>query len=208
MMTPSTPENPVNIEDWEKWFPEFETRGDPQLEKMKQESLRFGREAFDWQSCRTTRDNPYPTRKSEFKPRWLSLLGTSGTGKTMLARQVGRRLGYSVFKLWLDIAASVRAGNHQEFLDLCDKDILIVDDVFSEYRTEYSDAKLCEFFIRREYKWTMITANVSMEAIAEKYDQRIASRMIRHSSVVVDVDLPDWNLRAASNLNQVAPTTA
>jgi len=202
-MTPSTPENPVSIEDWEKWFPEFQTCGDKQLEKMKQESLRFGREAFDWMDCRRTHnayslDHP---RKSKFKPRWLSLLGSSGTGKTMLAKKVASRVPLCNFELWLDIAASVRGGEHDQFLSLCDEDFLVVDDVFSEYRTEFSDAKLCEFFTRREYKWTMITANVSMETIAEKYDQRIASRMIRHGSVVVDVDLPDWNLRAACPQN-------
>jgi hypothetical protein len=62
-----------------------------------------------------------------------------------------------------------------------------------------SASKLYDVLESRLGKWTVLTANVSLSQIGELLDPRIASRMIRNNSVVVDVNLPDWNLRDISN---------
>lgn len=88
----------------------------------------------------------------------------------------------------------LREGEYRWFEDLCEERLLILDDIGSEYQTGFVAAKLYELLSLRVQKWTVITANLSTEQLSE-VDARIASRMIRGYSVVVDVDVPDFNLR-------------
>lgn len=44
-------------------------------------------------------------------------------------------------------------------------------------------------------KWTIITSNKTLEQIGADIDTRIASRMIRDGSEVVEVELTDYSLR-------------
>src|ERR1041385_4613903 len=62
--------NPASTKAWER-FNDFQTLGDPQLQSMKYEGWRFLHDI-----------------RHDMQPRWLSLLGTSGAGKTMIARIV------------------------------------------------------------------------------------------------------------------------
>src|SRR3954469_8413935 len=64
--------DPANTRAWEK-FNDFQTFGDPQLEHMKREAASF-----------------IDDMANDRHPRWLSLLGTSGAGKTMLAKTIWR----------------------------------------------------------------------------------------------------------------------
>lgn len=41
----------------------------------------------------------------------------------------------------------------------------------------------------------LFTANLSLSDIEQRIDTRVASRMIRNGSTVVDVNVPDFNLR-------------
>ncbi len=68
-----TRDDPRNTRTWGK-FSEFKTLDDPSLLKMKVEAARFA----------------YDMLKGRASPRWLSLLGTSGAGKTMLAKIIAR----------------------------------------------------------------------------------------------------------------------
>lgn len=126
--------------------------------------------------------------------RWLSLLGTSGAGKTMLAREIMHQT-QGRFRAWTRVITWTREGDHRMFEDLMREPVVCIDDVGGEYATDYSRAKLYEFLSEREKMWTVITANLSLEQVGNMLDARIASRMIRHGSVVVDVDVPDFNLR-------------
>ena len=49
-------------------------------------------------------------------------------------------------------------------------------------------ASLYDLLNSRLGRWTVITSNVNLQGIAEDIDGRIASRMIRGGSVVVEVD--------------------
>lgn len=113
----------------------------------------------------------------------------------MLAKIIRDRTG-GIFLKWTKVARWIREGEHRLFYDLCnEKRCVVLDDIGSEYGTDYTRSKLYEFLSEREGKWTVITANLSLEQIGEKMDTRIASRMIRGDSVVVDVNVPDFNLR-------------
>jgi DNA replication protein DnaC len=230
----------VNTEGWEKWFPEFQTLGDPQLEWMKQEAVRFVREVIsDWsEQDRETEalqerykdealaklrelreqiktgqipanfseqleqqkaDYFEKTSEKKLRGRWLTFLGKSGAGKTMLARGITRRLN-GHFARWTTVCNSLKEGEFRLFHDFCHEPVVCLDDIGSEQKSEFVNAKLYEFMSNREKRWTIITANLSLEAISEQMETRIASRMIRNNSKIVDADVPDWNLRRPSNL--------
>jgi DNA replication protein DnaC len=156
---------------------EFQTLGDPQLKQMRTETARF-----------------ITAYKRGYNPRWLSLLGTSGAGKTMLAKAI-RRICGGRFVTWTRVANMLREGEYRWFSDLMREPIVILDDLGSEYATPFIAAKLYEFLSERVGRWTIITCNLSLADIGNKIDVRIASRMLRNDSQVVDVDVPDFNVR-------------
>jgi DNA replication protein DnaC len=203
-----TKENPRNTRAWAK-FQDFRTLNDPQLEHMKDEAVSFIDDLFNNRT-----------------PRWLSLLGTSGAGKTMLAKRISKlfatyrhqeidwlrtkqtqseaspygeiirwRGGYIN---WGKAINRMLQGDYDFLHDLRNYDFFALDDIVSEYQKlrELSASKLYDVLESRLGKWTVITANLGLEAIGNVLDPRIASRMIRNNSIVVDVDVPDWNLRA------------
>lgn len=200
--------DPVNTRAWER-FNEFETFGDSQLEQMKREAVSF-----------------VDDMANDRQPRWLSFLGTSGAGKTMLAKIIWRIFRDTCY-MQIDWAASRRTQNEScphgriiryrggfinwgnainnrmlqgqyDFLeDMRDYSFFAIDDIASEYERhrELSASKLYNVLESRLKKWTVITANLSLDQIAASLDTRIASRMLRNESVVVDVNVPDFNLR-------------
>lgn len=88
-------------------------------------------------------------------------------------------------------------GDYEFLEDMRHYTFFAIDDIASEYERhrELSASKLYNVLESRLGKWTVITANLPLDAIGEKLDTRIASRMIRDNSVVVDVDVVDYNLR-------------
>jgi DNA replication protein DnaC len=102
------------------------------------------------------------------------------------------------------MAKILRNQEWRRFDDICDqKHTICIDDIGSEYKTDFVDAKLYEMLCRRQGKWTIITANLSLEQLGDKTDPRISSRLIRHGSVVVEVDVADFNLRVGRTLKKV-----
>ena len=148
------------------------------------------------------------------KPRWLSLVGRSGTGKTMLARFAMQALRRSVhwksyvddsgdnhlagsFVLWPVLAEQLQANSGREWLDEMTRyRFLFLDDIGQTVdKTGYVTGKLSTLLSQRTGKWTFLTSNLSVKQVAEKVDPRVASRMIRDGNSVVDVDVMDWSLR-------------
>jgi DNA replication protein DnaC len=200
--------DPTNTEAWGK-LESFQTLGDRQLEKMKRSAASF----LDDMMCKRT-------------PRWLSLLGTSGAGKTMLARLIWREWDIR-YQMEIDWEASKRTqsdsrpygeliryrggfinwgnainnrmlkGDYDFLEDMRKYSFFAIDDIASEYERhrELSASKLYNVLEARLGKWTVITANLSLEQIGASLDTRIASRMLRNESMVVDVNVPDYNLR-------------
>ena len=191
----ATPEQQEGIR--EASFREFQTLGDPELELILGGFERLCNEM----------------RAGE-APRWLTLIGDSGTGKSMLSEMVHK---------WAKKNFTVNPGNGPNGIDTY-RDIIFVkckDIIDREKATQWTYTKrICEaFFVviddlgaprdKNEFladcyariceerlgKWTIITTNKPLARIAEEIDARIASRMIRGGSEVIEASAMDWNLR-------------
>jgi DNA replication protein DnaC len=148
------------------------------------------------------------------KPRWLSLLGGSGAGKTHLAKAIWRWFRTSPhacaevvgeqeiiypgqFASWRKVADGILGGNYSRIEELCSEKFVVIDDIGAEYQDKAGivKAKLDRVIDARLGKWTVITCNLTLEQIATQMDTRIASRLIRGGSVVVETTAQDFNTR-------------
>ncbi len=161
--------------------------------------------------------------------RWLSLLGDSGAGKTMLARQIfeqakrinpgnpanspiwppdwfeKRRPGehsYTASRpycMWFEtskIADDMRDGAWNLPESLTDDFCVVVDDLgASRDKTDFLADALYRIANRRLGKWTIWTANLSLEELQDRIDPRLSHRLIRDDNVVVTLDCGDYALR-------------
>lgn len=140
------------------------------------------------------------------KPKWLSLLGSSGCGKTHIAKRLWHwitkrpdfqgRSDYSPqYIYWPKFVEELRSGAaYNRYQDMMRWRYLVLDDVCGERETDYSTEKLHNLLGSRDGKWTLITSNKRMMDIAI-LDRRIASRMVRGGSLVADIRTKDYNLR-------------
>lgn len=148
------------------------------------------------------------------EPRWLSLLGTSGAGKTYLAKKFWKWYRNSpLFRAsmgqddiiypgswcnWPRLAGELQGNEGYGTLEeLQDEKICVIDEIGAD-RDKSGHVRDClaRMLSLRVGKFTVITSNMSLKAIRDQMDARIASRMLRDGSVVVDVEVPDFNLKS------------
>lgn len=192
--------NQIDLEAWSKWFG-FQTFGEPKLIEMLTGAANFVLDVKEGRPCP-----------------WLVLLGTSGAGKTHLAKRIWQwweRSGKfykepntgancvhnGQFCLFANFINECRQGDFSRVGDLLDDRLVILDDIAAgaDARGWITD-KLYHIIERRLVSTgpqaTIITANLSIEKLAEMYDQRIASRLIRQGTdKVIEVDVTDFALR-------------
>ena len=153
--------------------------------------------------------------KEKRRPHWLSLLGTSGAGKTYLAKKVYKWHSNSgLFDMgnfasgeevidarhwinWSEFAGLLQSNRGYGLMqDLIATPFCVIDEVGAD-RDPNGHVRDClsRVLSARTGKWTLITSNRSLRSISETIDQRISSRMIRDGSVVVDVTMPDYFVR-------------
>jgi hypothetical protein len=149
---------------------------------------------------------------SDSPARWVALCGHSGTGKTLLARLLGRFMrlrgmfyncpvsGAQLVRRWSwwgedELARSLRDGAHHLIDDICRQWLVVLDDLGSTSdNTGFITNCIGEILNRRAGKWTLITTNRTVEKWAE-IDHRIASRLLRDENVVVKHTCQDYALR-------------
>jgi len=61
--------------------------------------------------------------------------------------------------------------------------------------TPFVIEKLGKLADERLRKWTMFTCNFDRRQIALQIDARIASRLMRHGSVIIETNIRDYGLR-------------
>ncbi len=126
----------------------------------------------------------------------LLFYGPTGLGKTYLANCVAKALldrGYIViyqtsFKM-IEVLEDLRfrrSENKEEYNLLFEADLLIIDDLGAELTNSFTNSELFNLInsrILREKK-IMISTNLSPMELAERYDDRIFSRLIAHFDVL------------------------
>jgi len=130
-------------------------------------------------------------------PRWLTLHGRSGTGKTFLARAIhGMFHGKAHWLDWVDLCR-----RYQSKEDItgrlrwaCDAALVIIDDAGAEHQTPATLALLHGLLQTRIRRWTLITTNFSPDEW-RKRDERIGSRIIRDRNTHADCTTLDFATR-------------
>lgn len=138
----------------------------------------------------------------------LFLYGIAGSGKTTLCLQLAReileanpefKIKFIRFGDFADIARNtfdknfyIRRDNVEKLLEIKHCDLLILDDIGAERKTDFVDQLIYDI-INHRYSEKMpmfITSNYSLAKIAKEYHQRIASRIKGMCQVVemLDVD--------------------
>lgn len=183
---------------YDRYFQEFETRDNPSLQQALDASMQF---CLDMASPHVA-------------PYWLTFLGPSGTGKTMLTKCISRFFHARLdmlpdenffpaqfirrggVKPWANVITDMLGGDFTGLRDLKDDWFVALDDIGAESdrHKELSVAKLYDVLNCRIRKFTVINCNFSLDDINRRMDARIASRLLRHGSVVVDIDANDFNL--------------
>lgn len=164
----------------------FDTCGDPELVKL-------AKSAQDW----------FDAFKAKAAPRWLSMLGSSGTGKTHCASRLWNyaksrsdwsRCDYFARKIfWPDFVHDLRAGDAFEMrTEMKRWPVLFLDDIGAERDASgFASEELNTLLCSRMGRWTIITSNKSFDVI-ERIDARLASRLVRHPNICVSVNTKDF----------------
>ena len=181
------------LKRWAKFF-RFDPCKDPVLMKLLRGAAEFARDL-----CHRYEH-----------PRWLTLVGKSGTGKTHLARGIwrawnGKAMWYEShgcqlvregqYHRFAKMVNDMRAGGYGIFQSCAECDFLTLDDLGTEYASEFSQRQLTGMLDQREHKWTVLTSNLTLDDIA-KIDTRIVDRMMRGENEVIEVDTLSYSLRS------------
>ena len=144
-------------------------------------------------------------------PRWLSILGRSGTGKTHCCRRLWEwskswsdwsRTKYSPMVIyWPGFVQSLKAGNAYGMRDdMRTWPVLFLDDVGAERNASgFATDELNALLGYRVDRWTLITSNLDIEAI-KAMDGRISSRLIRGKNICAGVNTHDFAERCDSDI--------
>lgn len=154
-------------------------------------------------------------------PRWLTITGVWGCGKTFLTRQLfdaakawnpGERSSLWIAgagkatednrrpnRVWLtekSFASILRAGDYDYPKYLRPDFLVVLDDLGSERDPSgFLANALFDLCNARVNRWTIFTTNYSLNEIMDRVDGRVSSRLIRDSNKLVTITARDYALR-------------
>jgi chromosomal replication initiation ATPase DnaA len=187
-LEPQTKAQPINTKDWAGWL-KIQTHSDPEIEALIQKCAEF---ALAFNEGRS--------------PRWLTIMGNSGTGKTHCARRLWNHLsarldwraaGFVQSEIyWPKFVSELRSGDaFDQFRDMWKWPALFLDDICAERDTTgFTSEQLNTLLGCRENKWTVITSNKLLHQIAE-LEPRLADRIIRAPNIFIEVNTKSHALR-------------
>jgi DNA replication protein DnaC len=121
----------------------------------------------------------------------LYMYGKTGLGKTHLSLAIANEVidkGYDVYYGSIQSIMDKLEGEHFGRLpredsikeDILTCDLLIIDDLGAEFATQFTNAELYNILNSRLLSSlpTIISTNLDLDEIAEKYSQRVASRIM------------------------------
>jgi hypothetical protein len=146
------------------------------------------------------------------EPHWLTLLGPSGIGKTLALRQA-YQFAVRHSHLWeiktptgqrWPACAHIKPAKDLDAYDapkeFSNRDLAYVEDITVGSGMDKGSGavladRLAELLHLRTGKWTLIDGNMSRALIELKIDGRIASRLKRDGSVLIEIpdSVPDYN---------------
>jgi len=95
---------------------------------------------------------------------------------------------------WPELLDNFKNGGWDVVEDLFSAPVLILDELGGGHDpSEVGVDKLCQVLTRREFKWTLITTNISPENWEQQFDKRVASRLLRNSTIIDLSDVPDYS---------------
>lgn len=141
----------------------------------------------------------------------LIIFGNNGTGKSHAAKairswanrmaielplvqgEVGLRLATAEFHNWPSVVDKLKSGEWEMIEEMQEANLLVLDDIGAEHDPSKMGAeKLYLLLENREFKWTVITTNVSEPSWELKFEKRIASRLLRNVRHVPLDEVPDF----------------
>ena len=143
--------------------------------------------ARNW--CRSIRHNAQPAY-------WLTLFGSSGCGKTFLARHARSYLRNHGIDCqlwnWGVAFGKLNEPGSELTTHLIHLPVLIIDDIgtgytLSDKSAELHSTRLYEILEARISKYTLLTSNLNPQQIRERLDARIASRLFRGQNTIIDL---------------------
>ena len=207
LTTPPRSPMPLN-QKFADWLG-FQTHGDLELIKAATAAQEWA-SAFktSLQSRTNDRSGVFNTKEGQDsgRPRWLSIIGKSGTGKTHICKRLWfyakEKSDWSRFNyfpkviFWPDFIQTLRAGDAFEMRQEMKRwPVLFLDDIGAERDpTGFAAEELNTLLGCRIDRWTLITSNKDAEGI-KAIDGRIFSRLIRGNNICVGIDTKDYSER-------------
>ena len=96
---------------------------------------------------------------------------------------------------WPEVVDGFKEGLYGVVQDCFESSLLIIDDIGAEHDPSKNAAdKVCQILSKREHKFNVITTNVHQTSWSNKFDMRIADRLLRNSVVVDLSDIESHSL--------------
>lgn len=146
-------------------------------------------------------------------PYWLSLMGHSGTGKTMLASAIWKWFKNEgkwavepntkanivrdgLYLHYPKMQTRMANGDWGDVQEGQDAWLLVFDEIMraGERTQAFADA-ITRILCARTGKWTVITSNLSPKQIGDQIDVRITDRLYRGNNVVVEFNCESYQIR-------------
>lgn len=140
--------------------------------------------------------------------RWLSVLGPSGVGKTLILKQalacIRQHWRIKTATGWRgpEVAHVIPAEDLTDYRaarDYARHDLVYVEDIAAGAAHDkgagsVTRSRVMELLQLRSGKWTMLDANLYLTEIEERIDGRIASRLRRDGSWLMEIprEVPDY----------------
>ncbi len=140
---------------------------------------------------------------------WLTLFGNTGVGKTHLAVAIAaeckRRSYHVVFTFVPELMDYLRQtfeprsniSYYQAFKEIRDAPLLILDDLGSEYRNDWSFEKVYQIVVHR-HNWrmpTVVTTRTNLAQDTSPIASRIQDWSAGQSAGLIQMDVPDYRVK-------------